>query len=149
MHPKYAFSLNGERYTGSYSPRDEALTAAIEAAHRGEDSPQTVYVGRCVPGDPKASGHARAVLANMSARARGEFGDAGSAYLTGLSKQQVENLDKSLELVIRGWLEHNELMPTFSKVEAIGEYSVPSVSSEGKSDDFREVHEIGTVASDV
>jgi hypothetical protein len=143
MHPKYAFSLNGEHYSGAYSTRDEALSAAIEAAHRGEDSTQTVYVGRCVPGDPKASGHARAILANMSARARGEFGDAGSAYLTGLSKQQIENLDKSLELVIRGWLEHNELMPTFSKVEAIGQYPVPSASSQRASEEHLEVHEIG------
>jgi hypothetical protein len=143
MHPKYAFSLNGEHYSGAYSTRDEALSAAIEAAHRSVDSTQTVYVGRCVAGDPKASGHARAILANMSARARGEFGDAGSAYLTGLSKQQIENLDKSLELVIRGWLEHNELMPTFSKVEAIGQYPVPSASSERTSEENLEVHEIG------
>lgn len=148
MHAKYAFSLNSEHFQGGYATRDEALAAAVEAARRSADSPLTVYVGRCVPADPKASGHARAVISNMSARAREEFGDAGSAYLTKLSKQQIENLDKSLELVIRGWLEHNELIPTFSKVEAIGEYSVPSTSSEGKSDDFREVHEIGTMASD-
>jgi hypothetical protein len=146
MHPKYAFSLNGEHYSGAYSTRDEALTAAIEAAHRGVDSPQTVYVGRRVPADPQASGHARAVLANMSARARVEFGDPGSDYLAHLSKQQIENLDKSLELVIRGWLEHNELIPTLSRVEAIGQYPVPSTSPERPSDDSREVHEIGAAA---
>jgi hypothetical protein len=147
MHPKYAFSLNGDQYSGSFATRDEALTAAIDAARRETASPQSVYVGRRVPADPKASGHARAVLANMAARAREEFGDAGSSYLVGLSKTQVENLDKSLDLVIRGWLEHNELIPTFSKVEAIGEYPVPTGASRGNSPEYREVHEIG-VAGD-
>ena len=143
MHPKYSFSLNGELYSGAYSTRDEALSAAIQAAQRSEITPQTVYVGRRVPADPKAAGHARAVLSNMAARAREQFGDAGSSYLTGLTTQQIDNLDKSLELVIRGWLEHNELIPTFSKVEAIGEYPVPSASFERSTNDSREVHEIG------
>lgn len=145
IHPKYAYSLNGEHYSGSYSTRDEALAAAIDAAQRGEVTPQTVYVARRVAADPKASGHARAVLANMSARARDEFGDA--SYLAGLSRQQIENLDKSLELVIRGWLEHNELIPVFSKVEAIGQYPVPNTSTQHAEDDSLEVHEIG-VAGD-
>ena len=147
MHPKYAYSLNGDYFSGNFSTRDEALTAAIEAARRAENSPPTVYVGRRVPADPKASGHARAILSNMSARAREEFGDAGSSYLTKLSKQQIENLDKSLELVILGWLEHNELIPSYSKVEAIGEYPVPRPVSEHTNDEYREVHEIG-VAGD-
>ena len=146
-HPKYAFSLNGEHYSGVYSTRDEALSAAIEAAQRGDAGTQTVYVGRRVPADPKAGGHARAILSNMSARAREEFGDAGSSYLTGLSKQQIENLDKSLELVIRGWLEHNELIPTFSKVEAIGQYPVPNTPAQLADENYREVNEIG-VAGD-
>jgi hypothetical protein len=143
MHPRYAFSLNREHYTGSFATRDEALTAAIEAARRSEDSPQTVYVGRRVPGDPMAAGHARAILANMNARARAEFGDAGSAYLASLSRHQIENLDKSLELVIRGWLEHNELLPAFSKLESISQHSVPSRIAQPPTDNFAEVHEIG------
>ena len=148
MPAKYAFSLNGDHYQGCYSTRDEAIAAAVEAARLAEDTPQTIFVGRCVPADPKASGHARAIISNMSARAREEFGDAGSTYLTKLSKTQIENLDKSLELVIRGWLEHNELIPTFSKVEAIGEYPVRAAKVKGQASDYREVQEIGTVASD-
>jgi hypothetical protein len=145
MHPTYAFSLSGERYSGNYPTRDEALTAAIEAARRAENQPQTVFVGRRVAADPKASGHARAVLSNMAARAREQFGDAASSYLNQLSKTQIENLDKSLELVICGWLEHNELIPTFSRVESIGEYRVPDASSQARTEDYHEVQEIGVV----
>jgi hypothetical protein len=148
MHPKYAFSLNGQHFHGSYPNRKEALAAAIEAARQDQDSPQTVYVARCVPADPKAAGHARAVLSNMTARARGEFGDSASSYLTKLSRQQIDNLDKSLELVILGWLEHNELIPNFSKFEAIGQYPVPKAEFRDSADDSGEIHEIGTITSE-
>jgi hypothetical protein len=149
MAAQYSFSLNGEHFRGSYSTREEALADAIAAARRGADSPQSVYVGRRVLADPKASGHARMVLSNMGARAREEFGDAGSSYLTQLSKEQVESLDDSLEQTILAWLERNSLTPTFFKVEAIGQYPVPSSSGESSAGDFREVHEIGTVASEM
>jgi hypothetical protein len=146
MIGEFAYSLNGEHYRGTYPTREEALAAAIEAARRCDDSPQMVYVGRRVPADPMACGHARTVLANMSARARAQFGDSASSYLSGLSRQSVENLDKSLELVIRDWLESNGLTPTFSNVEAIGEYPVPNTSSQCADDDCREVQQIGVAA---
>jgi hypothetical protein len=148
MHPRYAYSLNGQDFHGSYPNREEALAAAIKAARADQNSPQTAYVARCVPADPKAAGHARAVLANMTARARGEFGDSASGYLARLSRQQIDNLDKSLELVILGWLEHNELLPRFSRYEAIGQYSIPGAESEHAGGDSREVQEIGTVAAE-
>ncbi len=149
MAGKYAYSLNGELYRGCYGSREEALTEAIEAARRCADTPTTVYVAQRVPGDPKAAGHARGVLANITARAREEFDDAASSYLTGLSKQQIENLDEALELVILGWLQRNELTPTFFKVEAIGQYPVPYSASERTDGEYREVHEIGCGESEL
>jgi hypothetical protein len=143
MAAQYAYSLNGGQFRGSYTTREEALADAIADARQRDDAPQTVYVGRRVPADAKASGHARMVLSNMAARAREEFGDMGSPYLSGLSKQQVESLDQALEQTIRSWLDSNGLTPTFFKVEAIGQYSVPSVSSEPNVAEYREVQEIG------
>ena len=148
MVGKYAFSLNGEHYRGGYDSREEAVAEAMEAARRSQDVPQTVFVGRRVPGDCKASGHARAVLAHMAARAREQFGDAASNYLTNLNKGQVDSLDGMLETVILGWLERNDLTPTFSKIEAIGEYPVPVISTVRFQTDIREVHEIGNVGND-
>jgi hypothetical protein len=145
MSDKFAYSLNGEHYRGAFGSREEALSEALEAARRPSDTPQTVYVGRRVPADSKAAGHARAVLANMTARAREEFGDAASSYLTGLSKQQIENLDESLQLVILGWLQRNELTPAFFKIEAIGEHPVPRWTADRADDEDGEVHEIGSV----
>ncbi len=146
MSDKFAYSLNGEEYRGAFASRDEAVKEALEAARRSSDAPPTIYVGRRVAADPKASGHARAVLSNMAARAREEFGDAASSYLTGLSKPQIENLDESLELVVLGWLQRNGLTPTFFNVEAIGEHSVPRCTAERAGEEDGEVCEIGSVS---
>lgn len=143
MVGKYAFSLNGEHYRGNFDSREEAVAEALEAAHRSPDVPQTVFVGRRVPGDSKASGHARAVLAHMAARAREQFGDAASNYLVGVNKLQIDSLDGMLETVILGWLERNDLTPTFFKMEAIGEYPVPVISTARAASEAEEVHEIG------
>ena len=129
MIGEFAYSLNGEHYRGAYLTREEALAEAIDAARRCDDSPQMVYVARRVPGDPMASGHARIVLASMSARAREQFGDSASSYLCSLCRQSVESLDKSLELAIRDWLERNGLTPGFFTVEAISQYPVPYASA--------------------
>jgi hypothetical protein len=156
MSGKYAYSLNGEHYQANFASREEAVAEAIAAAQRAADSPQSVFVGRRVPADPKASGHARAVLAHMAARAREEFGDSASNYLTQLSKPQIEELDAALELTVLGWLSRNDLVPGFFKVEAIGEISVPSLPRSAATgsgldrrstdySDTREVQEIGTV----
>jgi hypothetical protein len=144
MIGKYAYSLNGEHYRGSFSNREEAVAEAISAARRSDFGPQTVYVGRMVPADCKASGHARAVLSHMAARAREELGDNASEYLANLAKHQVEDLDEVLELVIRGWLQRNDLLPAFFKVDAIGEYPVPAVPEVHSNDEELEVQEIGS-----
>jgi hypothetical protein len=144
MTQTYAYSLNGEHYRGPFATREEAVAQAIEAARRAEDSPRTVFVGRMHPADPKSGGHARAVLSHMAARAREEFGDSASEYLTNLSKPQIENLDEALERVIRGWLNQQDLMPKFFKLDAIGEYPVPATPEVHTEAEPREVQEIGS-----
>ena len=144
MSGKYAYSLSGDQYRGPFSSREEALAQAMAAARRSSASPQSIYVGRMVPADAKAGGHARAVLSNMTARAREEFGDAATDYLTGITKQQIDKLDEALELVTRNWLQSENLMPTFFKVEAIGEYPVPASPEVETPSDYREVQEIGS-----
>jgi hypothetical protein len=144
MTPKYAYSLSGDQYRGPFDTREAALAAAIEAARNSSASPQSVFVGRMVPADAKAGGHARAVLSNMAARAREEFGDAAEEYLVGLPKAEIDKLDEGLELVIRNWLKTSNLMPTFFKVEAIGEYPVPALKEVQDASDYREVQEIGS-----
>src|SRR5580700_5293446 len=73
----YAYSLDGQRDVGSFETRQQALTVGLDAVRQRQTPPESVYVGRHIPADPKASGHARMILSNMAARAREEAGDAG------------------------------------------------------------------------
>jgi hypothetical protein len=124
MNEQFAYSVNGEHYRGVYATREEALAEALAEARRCDDSPPMVYVARRVPGDAMASGHARAVIGNISSRAREEFGDTASSYLTGVSRPQVEKLDKALTAAIESWLGANGLSPTFFTYEAISSHPV-------------------------
>lgn len=144
MVGKYAYSLNGEHYRGAYPTREEALQDAIAAARRSPSGAPSVYVGHMVPADPKACGHARAILSNMGARAREQFGDSASGYLTRLRNDQIEDLDSALELVVLGWLVRHDLMPTFFKIDAVSEYPVPTPRQSTGVDGSTEVQEIGS-----
>src|SRR5438552_18522434 len=76
MPARYAYSLNGENYTGAFSSREEALNAAIEAARDPMNviQPQTVFVARRVEPDPHAAGHAKTILREMAWQAHDEVG---------------------------------------------------------------------------
>ena len=138
----YAYSLEGQRYIGAFETREQALTMALEAARQRQAPPETVFIGRSVPADPKASGHARIILSNMAARAREEAGDAGDGYLQSLPRDQIEELDAELEITILGWLTKHQLLPTFFRVESISEHPVPMprTAADAPSD---EVHDLG------
>jgi len=138
----YAYSLDGQRYIGSFETREQALTIALEAARQRRTPPESVFVGRSVPVDPKASGHARIIVSNMAARAREEAGDVGSEYLQNLPKDQIEELDAALETTILGWLTKHDLLPTFFRVEAISEHPVPTPRAAPPTPS-NEVHDLG------
>jgi len=144
MAGKYAFSVNGDQYLGAFDSRDEALRKGMERASGMAMPPQTLYVGRRVPANPQAGGHARAVLANMIARSR-ELSDSAAGYLSHLSPQQVDDLDAAIEYAVLGWLSKQELMPTFFTIEAISEHPVPSPSKRDDAGDNGEVQDLGSV----
>lgn len=144
MAGKYAFSVNGDQYIGAFDSRDEALRKGLERASGMAIPPQSIYVGRRVAANPQAGGHARAVLANMTARSR-ELSDAAGGYLGHLSPQQIDDLDSAIEYAVLGWLSKQELMPTFFTIEAISEHPVPSPSISREDTNNGEVQDLGSV----
>jgi len=141
----FAYSLNGQDYQGAFATRDQARQAAFDAANEAVEPPQSIYVGRRQLADPMADSHARTVIGNMQARAREQYGDQASAYLVKLSKAVIEDLDQALQQAVAHWLETHGLMPTFDKIDAVGEFPLPSVAQINASkSESREVQEIGT-----
>jgi hypothetical protein len=146
MPARYAYSLNGENYTGTFAARDQALKAALDAARDPSNltPTQTVFVARRVEADPHAAGHARTVLREMAWQAHDEIGAPAANYLNQLASEQIEELDSAIEGVLYNWLRKHELLPAFFKVEGISEHPVPPLPSRrGKSVDSGEVHQVG------
>ena len=154
MPARFAYSLNGENYTGAFASREEALAAALAAARDPMGlslSPQSVFVARRAEADPHTSGHAKTILREMAWQAHDEVGAPARSYLTQLTDEQVRSLDGAIENVLLDWLRKNELLPTYFKVEAISEHPVPLPSfseraaRNGEQVQQGEVHELGTV----
>jgi hypothetical protein len=145
MPARFAYSLNGENYTGSFATREQALDAALtDARDPLKLEPQTVFVARRVEADPHAAGHARSVLREMAWQAHDEVGAPAANYLQQLRQDQIKELDGAIENVLYEWLRKHELLPTYFKAEGISEHPVPPLPSmNGKASDSREVHQVG------
>jgi hypothetical protein len=146
MPARFAYSLNGENYTGAFTTRDEALASALEAAQdpMNLNPPQSVFVAKRVEADPHATGHARTVLREMAWQAHDEVGAPAANYLNQLSDEQINDLDMMIERALYEWLRKYELLPTYFKVAAISEHPVPQLPSvNGKPTGGREVNQVG------
>ena len=154
MAARYAYSLNGENYEGVFGSREEALSAALDAAWdpTNLNPPQTVFVGRRVEADPHAAGHARTLLREMAWQAHDEVGAPAANYLNKLSDERIRELDAGIEHVVLDWLRRHDLMPKYFRMEGISEHPVPAApavqqtagdSSSSSSAD--EVHQVGQI----
>ena len=146
MPARFAFSLNGENYTGAFQNREQALAAALAAASDPMNlaQPQTVFVARRVEADPHAAGHARTVLREMAWQAHDEVGAPATTYLHELTDDQIKELDSAIESVLYEWLRKHELLPGYFKVAGISEHPVPTAPSvNGKQVGSQEVHQVG------
>ena len=146
MPARYAYSLNGENYTGAFESREQALATALQSARdpSNVNPPQTVFVARRVEADPHAAGHAKTVLREMAWQAHDEVGAPAAGYLNHLQPEQLNELDRSIESVLYEWLRKHDLLPKFFKVEGISEHPVPPLPSvNGKFAESMEVHQVG------
>lgn len=142
MTGKYTYSFDRELYMGAFGSREEALAAALEKARTMESEPTTVYIGQFAPVDPRASGHAQAIINSISRRVRGELGEMGENVLGDVTREQVKELDESIAAMITGWLTKHGLIQRFRRIGAISEHTVPT-SPQVISPKSSEVQEIG------
>jgi hypothetical protein len=144
MSAKYSFSFDRESFEGTYNSRSEAFAAALKKAASQEDAPTTVFIGERVAGDPQATGHAEEIIARMSDRARGVWGDEADHYLRNVTREQMRDLDGALEQVILRWLQLHQHKPNFFRISAVSEHQLasPAASARGQGEN-NEVHDLG------
>src|SRR5689334_2411496 len=102
--PQYAYSLNGENWTGAFTTRDAALAAAIQKCSGAADPPLTVFVGELAGGDGLAEHLGKGITQELRNRFTVRGQDAAARMLRNASRAQVEELDGQLEPVIMAWL---------------------------------------------
>jgi hypothetical protein len=137
----YSYSLDRQEWTGRYSSRKQAEDAAVARAVRDPIPPETVYVAQRIEPDLRAYGHARGIIETMRQRVHEDNGDVADGFLRGVAEEQIADLDRGIESAIVAWLNRSGLEPTWVRIEAVGEYPLPTVSnahSNGSPD-----HEVG------
>ena len=140
----YSYSLDRQVWSGRFSSRKEAAEAAVARAVKEATPPETVYVGQRIEPDLRAYGHARGIVETMRRRVREDNGEIADGYLRGVGDKQIADLDRAIEATIMDWLNRSGLEPSWARIEAVGEYPLPSVgqlySSNGTD---REVSDLG------
>jgi hypothetical protein len=124
----YSYSLDRQVWAGRFSSRTQAAEAAISRALRESSPPETVYVGQRIEPDLRTYGYARGIVDTMRARVREDNGDVADAFLRGVGDKQIADLDRAVEATITDWLKFAGLEPQWVRIEAVGEYPLPSVT---------------------
>ena len=143
MKGTYAYSLDHENYQGIFNTRTEAAEAGFAHAGRAGLPINQIYVGQRVLGDAQANLHAWSVIKSTRERARAAYGDQSAGYLSNVTAQQAEDLDRALEATVLRWLQNYKLGPSFYKIESISEHPLPLVAQVRGGDDD-EVYDLGT-----
>ena len=127
----YAYSFNRDTFQGEFATREQAIEAGLKAAAARVSAPPTaVYVGKRVPTDPQADGHAEEVVKSMRQRMLDRAGD--SAYLAAAHEHALADLDAALARAIGEWLTRNDFGPA-AKVKSISEHPLPLSHEHGPS----------------
>jgi hypothetical protein len=139
----YSYSLDRQVWSGRFSSRREASDAAIARAVKESTPPETIYVGQRIEPDLRAYGHARGIVDTMRRRVREDNGDVADGFLRGVTEKQIADLDAGIEATLVAWLNRTGLEPNWVRIEAVGEYAIPTVaqrkSTNGTGDEVSEM----------
>jgi hypothetical protein len=112
---EYAYSLDGERYHGSFGSAEEAAANGLN-----DDDRDSVWVGECVPPpQPETFLDAAYILEHVQCQDyySGEYGEDWP----NASKDQEAELTEALQAAFAAWLDRHGLRPEFFMVENVRE----------------------------
>ena len=81
MNSRYAYSFDGNTFSGSFATRQEAYYSALTKADALTDKPESIFVAERIQPSPQISGHASQILREMRRRADLQTGDASETWL--------------------------------------------------------------------
>ena len=115
---KWCYSKNGENFYGEFDTKEEAIEEAIEEAKEdyGDDCTE-IYIGNPVLFVPEVN--ACSVIDNLIENACEHGGEYADSYLTNISKEEINDLEKRLTETFNQWAKETKNEPTFYGVENI------------------------------
>ena len=119
----FAFSFDRESgFRGAFATREAAVEAGQEAARERSTPIDAIYVGKRVPVDPQADGHAECIVKAMRERMLGKCGVTD--YLSKANEHLMADLDAQLAATIAVWLRRHAMLPA-ARISSISEHPLP------------------------
>ncbi len=140
MLKPFGYSFDRESFRGEFATREEAVEQGLRAADAHPTPIEAVFVGKRVPTNPQADGHADDVARAMRQRMRDKTGD--TSYLAFANEHILADLDAAIEHTVIAWLRHHRLAPA-DKIMSITEHAVPLVHGHAPSEN-NEVSQFGS-----
>lgn len=107
----YAYSFDGESYTGIFNSFDDALEDAKNS--NPDHMYKEVWIGECVPCEYRWCGISDYVLDSMDECLSEDVGDCESVRF---DKEIEQELEEMLDNTIREWVKKHKLKPSYFKV---------------------------------
>jgi hypothetical protein len=116
---RFAYSFNGENYTGGHTTREDAIAEAKAEA----DDHTRFYTGRCVPPQqPEDFWNAEDWLDHVSCQ--DEYGsDWADGWDDSTAAQRAE-LETEVRAVMAAWLDRHKLRPGFFTIDDEQEHEI-------------------------
>lgn len=122
---KYCWSTDEECYFGQLDSPEAAVDDAIDNGHCDLEEASTVYVGECVPYDPRLNTtRSLDLIENAQDAAYDEAGECAGEWLCRLPSEVSSELSDRIEAVFRAWLREHDLWPKFYTVKNVKEHKV-------------------------
>jgi hypothetical protein len=120
----YAYSFDGENYTGSFESRE---AAAAEAFAENPDAAR-IRTGRCAT--PARTPRAYELIEQIGEDATEGSGEWAEGYLDDVSKEAEAELQAELQEVWDRWEAKHHLAPTWYNIEDVVEHWRPTPKEE-------------------
>lgn len=128
---KYAYSFNGENYTGKFDSREDAIREAAETQTGLPFPHMEVYVGECVDPAFDWPAYAENIITDIGETLCDNYGgDLGESFSDQVSLEDEETLDERINEAIRGWIRDCNITAGFYTVKDVEKVFIGNIIPE-------------------
>lgn len=135
---EWAYSFNGEHYSGTYSSKEEAIKDARREVEDDKTLPfpaehRTLYIGIAIEPPITWSDMAENYIESMQENLD-EYGEWAELFDGQVSREDETDLDRRLNETVQKWIKERNIKPGFFTVESVEEMDISEWYKEGGED---------------